>query len=58
MTCLNQRVVGDGEQWFQRSGALVRFSSQVVKVRHEHEELQGEAEATALFEHSQSLLLE
>lgn len=58
MTCLRQRVVGDGEQWFHRSGVLVRFSSPAVKVRHEHEELQGEAEVTALFEHSQSLLFE
>lgn len=28
------------------------------KSGHEHEELQGEAEATVLFEHSQSLLWE
>lgn len=56
MTCLNQTVVDDGKQWFHRSGALVRFSSQAVKVRHEHEELQGEAEVTVLFEHSPRLL--
>lgn len=31
---------------------LVRLSDLAVKVRHEHEELQGEAEVTALFEHS------